>query len=163
MIAIVDYKAGNLTSVQLAFNALGATSEITSDPRVIERADRVVFPGVGAAGASMDNVRQMHLFDAIKGVIAGGVPFLGICVGMQILFDHSEEDGGVDCLGILPGQVRLFCAQLLRRGSFSRARRRRNALRRCHVHIDHGSGQSLGHAISFGTLGSYWPEGDGKF
>ncbi len=108
MIAIVDYKAGNLTSVKLAFDALGAKSEITSDPRVIARAERVVFPGVGAAGASMDHVREMSLFDAITGTIADGKPFLGICVGMQILFDHSEEDGGVDCLGILPGQVRRF-------------------------------------------------------
>jgi len=108
MIAIVDYKAGNLTSVQLAFEALGAKSEITSDPRVIARAERVVFPGVGAAGASMDNVRAMSLFDAITDAIAAGKPFLGICVGMQILFDHSEEDGGVDCMGILPGQVRRF-------------------------------------------------------
>jgi glutamine amidotransferase len=108
MIAIVDYKAGNLTSVQLAFEALGATSEITSDPRVIARAERVVFPGVGAAGASMDNVRAMSLYDAITDAIAAGKPFLGICVGMQILFDHSEEDGGVDCMGILPGQVRRF-------------------------------------------------------
>jgi glutamine amidotransferase len=108
MIAIVDYKAGNLTSVQLAFEALGATCEITSDPRVIARAERVVFPGVGAAGASMDNIRAMSLFDAITDAIAAGKPFLGICVGMQILFDHSEEDGGVDCMGILPGQVRRF-------------------------------------------------------
>jgi glutamine amidotransferase len=108
MIAIVDYKAGNLTSVKLAFDALGAKSEITSDPRVIARAERVVFPGVGAAGASMDNVREMSLVDAITGAIAAGKPFLGICVGMQILFDHSEEDGGVDCLSLLPGQVRRF-------------------------------------------------------
>jgi glutamine amidotransferase len=108
MIAIVDYRAGNLTSVQLAFEALGAKSEITSDPRVIARAERVVFPGVGAAGASMDHVRAMSLFDAIADAIAAGKPFLGICVGMQILFDHSEEDGGVDCMGILPGQVRRF-------------------------------------------------------
>jgi glutamine amidotransferase len=108
MIAIVDYKAGNLTSVKLAFDALGVKSEITSDPRVIARAERVVFPGVGAAGASMDNVREMSLVDAITGAIAAGKPFLGICVGMQILFDHSEEDGGVDCLSLLPGQVRRF-------------------------------------------------------
>ena len=108
MIAIVDYKAGNLTSVQLAFDALGVASEITRDPRVINSAERVVFPGVGAAGASMDNIRSMQLFDAIAGAIAAGKPFLGICVGMQILFEHSEEDGGVDCMGILPGQVRRF-------------------------------------------------------
>ncbi len=108
MIAIVDYKAGNLTSVKLAFDALGVKSEITSDPQIIEQADRVVFPGVGAAGASMDNVRHMHLFEAIQNAIDAGVPFLGICVGMQILFERSEEDGGVDCMGILPGEVKRF-------------------------------------------------------
>ena len=86
MTAIIDYKAGNLTSVKLAFAALGAEAVVTSDPKVIAAADRVVFPGVGAATK----------------------PFLGICLGMQILFDHSEEDGGVDCLGIIPGRVRRF-------------------------------------------------------
>ncbi len=108
MIAIIDYKAGNLTSVKWAFEALGVDAGITHAPDVIRAADRVVFPGVGAAGAAMRSLRELGLVDVIRDVVASGVPFLGICVGTQILFEHSEEDGGVDGLGLLPGRVRLF-------------------------------------------------------
>lgn len=108
MIAIVDYKAGNLTSVKLAFDALGAESTITSDPKAIRSADRVVFPGVGAAASAMANLRSLGLEETVREAAVSGRPFIGICLGMQILFEHSEEDGGVDMLGILPGQVRRF-------------------------------------------------------
>ncbi len=108
MIAIVDYKAGNLTSVRLAFETLGVAAEVTSDPQTIRQADQIVFPGVGAAGASMDHIRTLNLHHALTEAIAVGKPFLGICVGMQILFDYSEEDGGVDCMGILPGKIQRF-------------------------------------------------------
>ena len=108
MIAIVDYKAGNLTSVKLAFAALGVETVVTRDPAVISAADRVVFPGVGAAASAMANLREMGLVDAVKAAAHSGKPFLGICLGMQILFDHTEEDGGVDTLGILHGQVKRF-------------------------------------------------------
>jgi len=108
MIAIVDYKAGNLTSVQLAFRALGCEAAVTSDPRVILSAERVVFPGVGAAGSAMRNLAGLHLVDALKQVAARGTPFLGICLGTQILLEHSEEDGGTPTLGILPGRVPRF-------------------------------------------------------
>jgi len=108
MIAIVDYRAGNLTSVKLAFDGLGQACAITSDPETIRRADRVVFPGVGAAGAAMRNLRELGLAPVLAEVIGRGTPFLGICVGTQILFDFSEEDGGTPCLGILPGRVKLF-------------------------------------------------------
>ena len=107
MTAIIDYKAGNLTSVKLAFAALGAEAVVTSNPKVIAAADRVVFPGVGAAKSAMENLRALGLVEAVKEV-AATKPFLGICLGMQILFDHSEEDGGVDCLGIISGHVRRF-------------------------------------------------------
>ena len=107
MTAIIDYKAGNLTSVKLAFAALGAEAVVTSDPKVIAAADRVVFPGVGAAKSAMENLRTLGLVEAVKEA-AATKPFLGICLGMQILFDHSEEDGGVDCLGIISGHVRRF-------------------------------------------------------
>ena len=107
MTAIIDYKAGNLTSVKLAFAALGAETVVTSDPKVIAAADRVVFPGVGAAKSAMENLRALGLVEPVKEA-AATKPFLGICLGMQILFDHSEEDGGVDCLGIIPGHVRRF-------------------------------------------------------
>ena len=107
MTAIIDYKAGNLTSVKLAFAALGAEAVVTSDPEVIRRADRVVFPGVGAARSAMDNLRSLGLTEVVREA-AATKPFLGICLGMQILFEHSEEDGGVDTLGILSGKVLRF-------------------------------------------------------
>lgn len=108
MLTIIDYKAGNLTSVKLAFAALGVETLVTDDPAAIRSADRIVFPGVGAAASAMQNLRAAGLVDVLKDVTAAGVPFLGICLGMQILFDHTEEDGGTDTLGILPGQVRRF-------------------------------------------------------
>ena len=108
MIAIVDYKAGNLTSVKLAFEALGIEAVVTDKASGILAADRVVFPGVGAAGASMRNLAELGLAEALRTVIRRGTPFLGICVGMQILLDRSEEDGGVPTLGFIPGEVRLF-------------------------------------------------------
>ena len=107
MTAIIDYKAGNLTSVKLAFAALGVETVVTNDPKVIAAADRVVFPGVGAAKSAMENLRALGLVEAVKEA-AATKPFLGICLGMQILFDYSEEDGGVDCLGIISGRVRRF-------------------------------------------------------
>ena len=108
MLAIVDYKAGNLTSVRNAFAALGVEAVVTRDPEEIRAADRIVFPGVGAAKSAMENLRELGLEAAVREAAASGKPFLGICLGMQILFAHTEEDGGVDTLGILPGQVRLF-------------------------------------------------------
>lgn len=108
MITIVDYKAGNLTSVRLALEAIQADADITSDPAVVARADRVIFPGVGAAGAAMEEVRRLGLDAALKDFYASGKPFLGICVGTQILLDSSEEDGGTACLGLIPGQVKRF-------------------------------------------------------
>lgn len=108
MIAIVDYKAGNLTSVRLAFDAIAIEAVPTADPAVLAQADRIVFPGVGAAASAMANLRATGLIDTLRTRIAAGVPFLGICLGTQILLDRSEEDGGVDTLGILPGAVRKF-------------------------------------------------------
>ncbi|MDA0990859.1 MAG: imidazole glycerol phosphate synthase subunit HisH [Verrucomicrobia bacterium] len=108
MITIIDYRAGNLTSVALAFETLGIDARITQDPALIRQAERIVFPGVGAAGAAMDALAELNLIEAIKTKIADGTPFLGICVGTQILLDRSEEDDGVACLGIIPGDVKLF-------------------------------------------------------
>ena len=108
MIAIVDYNAGNLTSVKLALDYLGAHSEITRDPERILAADRVIFPGVGSAGAAMQNIRALGLADVLRQVVQRGTPFLGICLGTQIIFEASEEDGGVQGLGILAGTVKRF-------------------------------------------------------
>ena len=108
MIAIIDYKAGNLTSVKLAFDALGAPSCITSDSDIIRKAERVVFPGVGAAAAAMRNLQELGLRQTIKDVAQSQTPFLGICLGTQIILQHSEEDGGVETLGLIPGRVTRF-------------------------------------------------------
>lgn len=108
MITIIDYKAGNLTSVQLAFESIGQKVKITDRPEDILCSEKIVFPGVGAAKSAMDNLKNLKLIDPIRKVIADGVAFLGICIGMQLLFESSEEDGGTKCLGILPGRVKKF-------------------------------------------------------
>jgi glutamine amidotransferase len=108
MIAIVDYKAGNLTSVQLACRALGCEAVVTSDPQQILAAERVIFPGVGAAGAAMKHLTSMKLVQVLHDVASRGTPFMGICLGTQILLEFSEEDGGTPTLGLLPGRVPRF-------------------------------------------------------
>lgn len=108
MIAIIDYRAGNLTSVKLAFEALDIPAVVTPSPQVILDAERVVFPGVGAAGAAMRHLTDLGLADTIRRVVDRGTPFLGICLGTQIVFEHLEEDGGVAGLGLIRGDVRRF-------------------------------------------------------
>lgn len=107
-IAIVDYRAGNLTSVQLAFDHLGVPARITGDATEILSADRIVFPGVGAAGAAMRNLEELGLIPCLREAVRRGTPFLGICLGTQIIFECSEEDGGVTCVGLIPGSVARF-------------------------------------------------------
>jgi imidazole glycerol-phosphate synthase subunit HisH len=105
MIAIVDYKAGNLASVKRALEYLGHQSEITDSAARIIAADRVILPGVGAAGATMENLNALGLADVLRNdIAASGKPFLGICIGIQVLLSRSEEDDAT-CLGIVPGRV----------------------------------------------------------
>lgn len=110
MIAIIDYGMGNLYSVEKAFARLGARVVVTSEAKAIAQADKVVLPGVGAFGDCMKNLHSSGLIPVIESVIAGGKPFLGICLGLQLLFEGSEEDPGVDGLGIFAGQVRKITA-----------------------------------------------------
>ena len=107
MIAIIDYGAGNLTSVERAVKYLGYDGKITADSETILTADKVIFPGVGAARATMDNLNAGGLSEILKQVYNAGKPMLGICIGIQILFDRSEEEDTA-CLGILPGIVKKF-------------------------------------------------------
>lgn len=107
-ILVVDYGAGNLRSVARALAHVGADPRVSSDPGALARADGVVLPGVGAAADTMDNLRRRGLIEPVRDYIAGGRPFLGVCMGLQALFDRSEEGGGQECLGILPGVVRHF-------------------------------------------------------
>ena len=110
MIAIVDYRAGNLTSVARALEHLGHRSEITDRAERIRAAERVILPGVGAAGATMANLVRLGLVEVIRDEIIGaGRPFLGICIGIQVLLDRSEEDDA-RCLGAIAGTVRRFPA-----------------------------------------------------
>lgn len=105
MIAIVDYDAGNLKSVQKALDLLGEESIITRDFKSIEKADKVILPGVGAFGMAMTNLKKYELDKVIHEVCGKGVPFLGICLGLQLMFDGSEENEGVEGLGLLSGDI----------------------------------------------------------
>ncbi|MFN2298548.1 MAG: imidazole glycerol phosphate synthase subunit HisH [Anaerolineales bacterium] len=107
MICIVDYKAGNITSVQRALNHLGVDSEITPDPEVLLRAEKVIFPGVGQAGSAMDALRSRGLDQALRKAFARSTPILGICLGAQIVMTHSEENDTA-CLDLIPGECRRF-------------------------------------------------------
>ncbi len=107
MIAIIDYKAGNLTSVARALYHLGYENRITDDAKTILDAERVIFPGVGAAKATIGNLQARSLDDVLLKFYESGKPMLGICIGIQILFEHSEEED-TDCLGLLPGHVKKY-------------------------------------------------------
>ncbi len=109
-IAIIDYGVGNLYSVEKAFARLGAAVVVTGDPATIIGASKVVLPGVGAFGDCMRNLTDYGLADVVRAVAAKGTPLLGICVGLQILFAGSEEDPGVEGLGIFSGLVRRIAA-----------------------------------------------------
>ncbi len=110
MIVIIDYQAGNLTSVVRSLKALGVEGVVTEDPELVARASRVIFPGVGAAGQAMRNLKAAGLDQALKRAYERSIPLLGICLGAQIILDHSEENG-TPCLGLLPGQTRALPRQ----------------------------------------------------
>ena len=107
MIAIIDYEAGNLTSVARALTHLGYKNEITSTAETIHAAERVIFPGVGAAKATMQTLQKRGLNQALTDFYRTGKPMLGICIGIQILFEHSEEEDA-ECLNLLPGHVKKY-------------------------------------------------------
>jgi imidazole glycerol-phosphate synthase subunit HisH len=108
MIAIVDYRAGNLTSVARALQYLSVPCVITDRAEELRRADRVIFPGVGAAGEAMRNIEEKGLAGCIREIYDAGTPLLGICLGTQVIFEYSEEDNRTTCLGIIPGGVKRF-------------------------------------------------------
>ena len=110
MIAIINYGAGNLFSVEKAFSALGADVRVSSTASDILSADKIVLPGVGAFGDCMDRLNASGLIPAIREGVARGIPLLGICVGLQILFEGSEESSGVEGLGLLQGRVSRIAA-----------------------------------------------------
>jgi len=108
MIAIIDYQMGNLRSVQKGFERVGHPATITSDPGEIAAADKIVLPGVGAFADAIAELKRRELVEPIRTSIDAGKPFLGICLGLQLLFDRSLEDGEHEGLGIVSGEVRRF-------------------------------------------------------
>lgn len=108
MIAVLDYGIGNLRSAQKALQRVGADAVLTDDPKVVEAAAGVVLPGVGAFGRCMEALRESGLEKPARDAIAADVPFLGICIGMQMLYEGSEEDSDAAGIGALPGTIRLL-------------------------------------------------------
>src|SRR3954465_10328249 len=108
MIAIIDYGMGNLRSVQKAFEAVGHPATVTCDPHAVRRADKVILPGVGAFADAAAELRRTGLGEAFREAAEAGKPCLGVCLGLQLLFDVSEEDGIHEGLGIIPGRVVRF-------------------------------------------------------
>ena len=105
MIAIIDYDAGNLKSVEKALLSLGQECVVTRDFKEIEQADKVILPGVGSFGQAMEQLKKFELDKVLKEIPDSGKPFLGICLGLQLLFERSEESEGVEGLGILKGEI----------------------------------------------------------
>lgn len=116
-VAIIDYGMGNLHSVASAVSHVAPQANVlvTADEAQILAADHVIFPGVGAIRDCMAEIRRLHLDDTVKKAIAQGQPLLGVCVGMQALMSRSEENGGVDCLNVFEGQVKLFQGEAIER------------------------------------------------
>nr|MBQ8252882.1 imidazole glycerol phosphate synthase subunit HisH [Lachnospiraceae bacterium] len=105
MIAIIDYDAGNIKSVEKAITALGEKAILTRDPQQILNAEKVILPGVGAFGDAMEKLHRYGLVEVIRQVVENRTPFLGICLGLQLLFERSDESDGVEGLGILKGEI----------------------------------------------------------
>ena len=108
MIAIIDYGAGNLQSVKKALDFIGAENVITNDPKTILSADKILLPGVGSFGDAMDSMAKSGLVEIVKECALSGKPFLGICLGLQLLFEESEESPEVKGLGIFKGKIKRF-------------------------------------------------------
>lgn len=105
MVAIIDYDAGNIKSVEKAIISLGAEAVLTRDPEVILNADHIILPGVGAFGDAMEKLHHYGLVEVIREAVKRQIPFLGICLGLQLMFESSEESPGVEGLSLLPGKI----------------------------------------------------------
>jgi len=162
-IAVIDYGMGNLHSVAKALErvAPGARVNIVTDPRELQRVDRVVFPGVGAIGDCMAAIRAAG-FDRVLPQIIAEKPVLAICVGMQALMTHSEESGGVDCLGLLPGRVRFFGNPLLDVDG-ERLKVPHMGWNLVHQTLDHPLWQGIAQETRFYFVHSYWVETEPEF
>ena|SRR5690606_19734520 len=156
-VAVIDYGMGNLHSVASALRAVrpDVDVQITADADVIRSADRVVFPGVGAIRDCMAEIQRLHFDRVVREEIASGKPVLGICVGMQALMDRSEENGGVECLHELPGQVKFF-GDPLRDVDGSKLKVPHMGWNQVHQIIDHPLWQNIAQDARFYFVHSYY-------
>lgn len=156
-VAVIDYGMGNLHSVASALRAVrpDVDVQITADAETIRNADRVVFPGVGAIRDCMAEICRLHFDALVRGEIASGKPVLGICVGMQALMDRSEENGGVECLHELPGQVRFF-GDPLRDADGSKLKVPHMGWNQVHQCVDHPLWQQIAQDARFYFVHSFY-------
>lgn len=155
MIGIIDYRAGNLASVARALEYLRIPCTVTDDGATLERCERIIFPGVGAAGAAMANLRSTGMDRRLKGWFAAGKPILGICLGTQIILSHSDENN-TPCLGLLPGEVRRFPPSI--RGDDERALKIPHmGWNAVHITRPHPVFDSIPKAAEFYFVHSYYP------
>lgn len=156
-IAVLDYGMGNLHSVAKALEHVAPRAEviITSDATEVDDADRVVFPGVGAIRDCMGEIRRLGFDRIVAKAVKQGKPVLGICVGMQALMEHSEENNGVDCLGILPGQVRFF-GRDIHAGDGTKLKVPHMGWNRVHQTIDHPMWHGIEQDARFYFVHSYY-------
>ena len=155
MIAIIDYKAGNLTSVERAIRSLGRDCVVTSDAQTIREAERVIFPGVGQAGSAMASLEGSKLSSVIHDVYNSGRPFMGICLGTQIILAHSQEHD-TPCLGLLEGEVAAFPVKMSDEDG-SRLKIPHMGWNRIHAVVDHPVLQGISPKDEFYFVHSYYP------
>jgi glutamine amidotransferase len=157
-IGVIDYGMGNLHSIAKALEhvASGDRVEVSYDPDKLRRADRLVLPGVGAIRHCMDELRRLELVDLVKEV-AGQVPLLGVCLGMQVMLTHSEENEGTDALGLFPGQVRRF-PDPASGGGDSRLKVPHMGWNQVRVERDHALWKGIAPSAAFYFVHSYYVE-----
>ena len=155
MIAIIDYKAGNLTSVERAIRSLGRDCVVTSDAQTIREAERVIFPGVGQAGSAMASLEDAKLSSVIHDVYNSGRPFMGICLGTQIILAHSQEHN-TPCLGLLEGEVAAFPLKMSDEDG-SRLKIPHMGWNRIHAVVDHPVLKGINPEDEFYFVHSYYP------
>lgn len=159
MIAIIDYEAGNLTSVARAVSHIGFECVVTNNINEIENAERIIFPGVGAAGSAMESLKRLGMDAAIKGALDAGKPILGICLGTQIIMGYSEEDNGTPCLGIVSGNTRAFSTEM-KADNGSSLKIPHMGWNRVSVRNDHPVLSGLGDTDEFYFVHGYYPDPD---
>ena len=156
MIAVIDYDAGNLTSVSRALSHIGVDNVVTNDIELIASADRVIFPGVGAAGSAMASLVRLGLDKAIRDAVAGGKPVLGICLGTQIILEESRENQAT-CLGIINGTVRAF-AEVFNENNISGLKIPHMGWNRIRLKTNHPVFAGLQETDEFYFVHSYFPD-----